>query len=493
MQPREKQFLAWLLAVAAWSVTTRGAAQPVDLEIEAETETTPSPTSDVTPDIGSSSDLAALRETIQRLEARLDAVEAESEDGVLDYEDEAALEEPAAEEPSWWDRLDLRVSGYIQTQLVTSQLSHDEIGPDGSPLNQDRFVIRRGRLRVDRVWEYASLSLELDGSTTRGPFVGLRRAEVSFFLPNFLDDETDVPYVAATVGLTSTPFGYELRVPNRERWFMERSTGSLAFQRGEPDVGARLWGGVGILRYDVAVMNGNPLDDRAGGEPIDLTGAKDVVGRVGLETNRSSNFSLAAGVSFHVGTGLSPGTPATKPQFTWVDVDEDGEFDAGFETFTSPGQAATPSETFRRWGWNADLQIGFRTRIGWTRFYGEATIAENLDRSMYIANPVTAGEDIREFAWYGAFLQEITPYAVVGFRVDSYNPNSDLFETRAGIASLRDATILTLSPLVGGALPGRGRLVFQYDRVLDHLGRDASGVPTDLSNDQFIFRLQLEF
>ena len=45
-----------------------------------------------------------------------------------------------------------------------------------------------------------------------------------------------------------------------------------------------------------------------------------------------------------------------------------------------------------------------------------------------------------------------------------------------------------------GLVPGvRGRLVFQYDAVIDALGRDARGVPTNLKNDQFVVRMQVEF
>jgi len=498
MERRAKKYLSILIVVALATTSGTTFAQPAEIEVEAETDASPTEASPP-----SANDDSAVDETIVRLEARIAALEAEAQvearahvetsSEVVTYEDaEDFASEPAPDE-SWWDRLDLRIGGYIQTQLVTSQLSHDELGPDGTPLNQDRFVIRRGRLRIDRVWDYASVGFEIDASTTRGPFVGIRRAEISFFLPDLTHDDAAVPLVAATVGLTSTPFGFELRQGNRERWFLERSTGSLAFQRGEPDIGVRLWGGVGILRYDLAIQNGNPLDDRAGGEPVDLTAAKDFVGRVGIETNPSSSFELAAGVSFHTGTGLHRGSAATKPHLIWVDIDEDGTFDGAVETTTTAGQAATPSETFHRWGWNADLQIGFHSPIGWTRLYGEATVATNLDRSLYVADPVANGADVREFAWYAAILQEVTEYAIVGFRVDSYDPNADWLDTRRGRTVARDATILTYSPMVGAQLPGRGRLVFQYDRVRDQLGRDASGVPTDLANDQFVFRLQMEF
>ena len=55
------------------------------------------------------------------------------------------------------------------------------------------------------------------------------------------------------------------------------------------------------------------------------------------------------------------------------------------------------------------------------------------------------------------------------------------------------------APLVAAKLPPeltpgfRGRLVIQYDAVLDHLGRDERGVPVTLRNDQLTVRVQGEF
>lgn len=485
MHSRESKYAAWSLCLALAATSPALAQAPVEPTAEPSTE----PEVVAAPD--ATAEAAELRATLARLEARLAAVEAAAPAPEPETEPEAPVE--AAPQPSWWERSGLRVGGYIQTQLVTSQFSHDEIGPDGSPLNQDRFVVRRGRLRLDGSWEYASAAFEIDASTTRGPFVGIRRAEASFFYPN-RDSAGAVPYIRATVGLTSVPFGSELMVSNRDRWFLERSTGSLAFQRGEPDIGVRLDGGVGPFRYAFAVMNGNPLDDRPGGEPIDLTRAKDLLGRVGIETRRENRFELIAGVSFHTGRGLHQGTPASKPTLLWSDDNQNGVVDLApiNEITVIPGVAATPSIGFDRWGVNADLSVGFHTSIGWTRIYGEVTLGSNLDRSLYIADPVTNGSALREVAWFAAVLQEVTRYGIVGLRVDRYDPNSDFLDQRRGTYIPSDASIFTISPMIGGQLPGRGRLVFQYDRIRDHLGRDASGVPTDLRNDQFILRLQLE-
>ena len=39
--------------------------------------------------------------------------------------------------------------------------------------------MRRGRLRADRRWTYAAVTLEIDGNTRSGLSFGLRRAEAS--------------------------------------------------------------------------------------------------------------------------------------------------------------------------------------------------------------------------------------------------------------------------------------------------------------------------
>jgi hypothetical protein len=51
--------------------------------------------------------------------------------------------------------------------------------------------------------------------------------------------------------------------------------------------------------------------------------------------------------------------------------------------------------------------------------------------------------------------------------------------------------VTTYSPLVGIQLPKRARLCFQYDIIKDHLARDVSGVPTDLKNNAWTLRLQV--
>jgi hypothetical protein len=388
------------------------------------------------------------------------------------------------------DPVGLVVSGYVQAQLESSQLSEDQLQQGGLPLNRDRFVLRRGRLRLDGAWKWASFALEIDGSTTRGLFFGLRRAEGSLLWRN--PRRGAPPWLMLTAGLTEIPFGYELSAGVRSRLFMERSLASLAFFRGEPDVGARLSGGLGWLRYAVAVMNGTPLDDRAGSAYLETTAAMDVIGRVGIDAPVGERFRVTGGVSFLTGTGFHAGTAATPNGVIWRDLNENSVID-GAELTAQPGSAATPSLTFRHWAVNADLQLALRTAFGWTRLYGELSLASNLDRGVYPSDPIAAGADVRQLGFYVAASQEVTRYGVVGFRWDYYDANSDFLDSRRGRFVPASLVVQTFSPVVGLVLPDRAKLLFQYDAILDSLARDRRGVPNDLRNNQWTVRVQVGF
>ncbi|HVH43824.1 MAG TPA: hypothetical protein VM925_15835 [Labilithrix sp.] len=392
--------------------------------------------------------------------------------------------------------LGVYASGYVQAQYENSQLSEDQLQQGGLPLNQDRFLVRRARLRLDRAWQWAHAAIEIDGNTTRGPTFGLRRAEASLLYRNASDPDAP-PWVRLTAGLSEIPFGYELTDSSRSRVFMERSTGSLALFPGEPDVGIRVSGGAAFFRYSLAAINGEPIDDRPGRQARDPNSAKDIVGRLGVETTlrddpeKKAHLKLSGGVSFLTGKGFHPGTEATKNSVVWRDLNENGVLDAG-ELTAIPATAAVPSQNFDRWAIGADLGVSLDTKLGRSRLYGEVFVAQNADRGLFIADPIATGSDVRELGWYVAFLQEVTRWSIVGFRADRYDPNADFLDKRVGKLVPSDASITTLSPLVGATLPDHMRVVFQYDAILDKLARDASGVPTDLRNDQLTLRIQGE-
>jgi hypothetical protein len=423
----------------------------------------------------------------------VEALEARATIAHLEVRDESSSMPTTSFDASPWSRKWARgfvLSGYVQGQYQQSQLSEDQLDANGNTLNQNRFLLRRGRLRFDHGWDFAFATLEVDGNNVNGLAFGLRRAEASLLWR--ARDPSAPPLLTFTVGLTDIPFGYELFEPNRTRLFLERTTASRSLFPGDTDFGARAMGAVGFFRYAIGIYDGTPVSDS---EPsaagFDPTSEKDILARFGIETQPTKELGVSGGVSFARGTGFHPGTTATKSSLQWQDLNQNGAVDAG-ELQGVAGQAATPSKTFGRWAIGVDLQARLRTPIGRGLLYGEAYVASNYDRALLVADPTQTGVDLREVGGYIGYVQEITAYGLVGLRVDAYNPNGDATSQRAGTILPLDQTITTWSPLVGLVLPGRARLTFEYDHILDLEGLDSRGVPTDLRNDQWALRLQAE-
>jgi hypothetical protein len=455
-----------------------------DFEVEA--ATTAPPTTDAATAATSTSAFAPLAAVASP--APLPAVAAvnvasadASKEVVSDAKANAAVQAPPVD-----------ISGYAQLQYESHKDSEDQLRQGGALLNQNRFSVRRLRVTLSRRYQFSGYLVELDGNTTSGPALGLQRAEGCLFYQG--NPAGQPALLELTAGLLVLPFGYEVPESSRLRWFTERTTASRAFFPSEVDVGVRLHGAWRFLRYGVALSNGEPKGTKSSSFQLqDPNKAKDVTLRVGAEVPAGDAFRVSGGLSYLAGKGFSAGDDATKSHITWNDTNQNGAVDvtSNNELSGSPATAAVASQNFRRWAVGADVQVRARSRLGWTTVLAEVVAANNLDRGLYVADPITTTRDIREFGWHVGFTQELTRYAIVGFRYDSYDPDSDLTDSRGGQILPTNQVIRTYSPLVGLTLPERARLIFQYDIVRDKLGRDNTGVPTDLANDQWTLRLQV--
>jgi hypothetical protein len=438
-------------------------------------------------------ELAELRARLEALEAKVTAepkpTVAQAREPVLT----TSTAPTTSFEASPWSRVyprGLVLGGYVQGQYQQSQASQDQLDANGSTLNQNRFLVRRARLRVDSGWKYTSLTVEMDGNDENGLALGLRRAEASVLLR--APEADRAPLAVATVGLMSIPFGYELYEPNRTRLFLERTTGSRALFPGESDFGASVSGAIGFFRYGVGVFNGTPVPDSVPSAiGFDPTSEKELLARFGAETRPDRDLGVAGGLSFAKGTGFHAGTPATKATVQWQDTNANGVVDPG-EIIGVPGQAATTSKTFSRWALGVDLELRANLPMGRGILYGEAYVGSNYDRGLFVADPVASGVNLREVGWYVAYVQEVLRYGLVGLRVDAYNPNGDATLQRAGSLLPLDQTITTWSPLIGVVLQDRARLVFEYDHILNNQGLTAQGVPAAIAEDLWALRLQVE-
>ncbi len=433
-------------------------------------------------------DVAALREEVRALRAEVDAQKAASK---------PAPAPPAQPPPrplgyeSYWPWIlppeGISSSAYLQGQYETHQDSQNQLTPSGAPLNQDRFSVRRARASVTGEWQYAAMVMELDANSTNGPQVDLRKAEASL---QYRPDRSLPPLAMATVGLFDAPFGFELDESPRTRFFMERSTMSRAMFPAEPDLGLRLAGAASFFRWTIAAQNGEPLGEASPYVEQNPSGSKDVFFRFGVDTTPLPDLQVAGGMSAIRGQGFHAGTPAASSSLQWHDINQDGVVQQS-ELVGVAAQNATPSINFDRWALGADLRTSFRWWLGVAKIYGEFYVAQNFDRSLYIADPVATGLDQRELGFYVAGQQEITTWALVGLRYDFYDPNSNAFDKRGGNLIPFSEAITTISPLAAFVLPDRARLILQYDAIHNAYARSAVGVPTNLKDNILTLRLQV--
>jgi hypothetical protein len=397
----------------------------------------------------------------------------------LDAEKKARLH------PSVW------VSGFVQIDwVIDNQESQNQLnGSTGQPLNQDRFTLRRGHVRVDADEGLVVGSLEIDANTTNGPQVRPIDAEVSLRWPEKPDPK--VPTLMATMGLMRIPFGYEVQELDYVRPFLERATMLQALFPGEFDLGMRFKVKYRFLDAAIAVMNGNPIGDKEFPD-LDPVQTKDLVGRLGAEVEVAPGVRVQWGVSADTGTGFHPGSPATKFQLVWQDQNGDGLVEPN-EIVAVGGNPATPSQVFHRFAIGGDARIMVRVPVlGDLSFRGEVIDATNLDRGLEVADPVAAGHDLREVGWSGGATQELTRWGMLGVRYDVYNPDGDASQQRAFNLVPVDRTYSTVA-LMGMLRYGQQRLVLEYDINRNPLGIGVNGAPTTLADNALTLRGQLVF
>jgi hypothetical protein len=444
-----------------------------------------------------SDEVAALREDLAQQKAALAALRAEF-DGKLTAEQakrDAAVVQAKAEavdeskKLSPWTR-SISLAGYAQTDFAVRQSSSDQLNSStGDPLNQNRFSLRRARLTTNLERGYVAGLLELDANTVNGPQVRPIHFETTVRLPA---QPGQPSLLGLTAGLFKIPFGYEVLQSDTERLFLERSAVIQEFFPGEFDLGARLAGGWRFVRYAVAMQNGEPVGEKTFPQR-DPNSAKDISGRLGIESPLSEWAAAAVGFSALSGTGFHKGLAPTKSGVVWNDRNENNSVDSG-EIVAVPAKAAIPSQNFARNALGIDARFTVRTEgLGTSSLYGEVVWAKNLGRgSRFFADPVAMGRDVLGFGYNVAIVQDIYSYVQLGVRYDHYDPdrdNSDLQDARQVPSSVAYDTWAFAGAV---RIPG-ARLVAELDLNRNHNGRDNAGLPTNLADNAFTLRAEVSF
>jgi hypothetical protein len=180
----------------------------------------------------------------------------------------------------------VRISGYIQPQfqVISKKGAETFAGGNFSSASNNRFMLRRGRLRVD----YAHLNKNNDPTSYFVfQFDGTERGvAIRDFWGRFYENKFRL--FALTTGMFARPFGYEVNLSSANRESPERGRMSQLLMKTERDIGAMLtvtsrqsdlwWQ---KAKFDVGVFNGQGM---AG--PVDYDSHKDVVSRLSMKPSK---------------------------------------------------------------------------------------------------------------------------------------------------------------------------------------------------------------
>lgn len=378
-------------------------------------------------------------------------------------------------------------SGYVQVDLVPwRESSRDEVDPStGVPRALQGFSLPRARARLDAWYDEFEAAIELDAATIPSPAI---RPVVALVGARVGDDDVGAQLA---IGLQKTPFGADALEENLARLQLERAVVTDALFPGIYDLGASVVGHYRGASVTLAAVNGAPILERgfAGRDP---TESLDFIGRIALDHPLRKELRLLGGVSMLYGKGLHPGTRDTKDELVWRDANDNGIVELT-EIQVIQGSAATASATFERFAVGADVAL--EVPMPWAgrlRLFAEGVLAKNLDRGLYIADPVARSRSLRELGYAIGIRQEVTEYAEAGARFDHYDPDFDASEIQGFEVVPVDPSFDTLAVTVAARWKV-ARFIIEYNHRENALGRGDDGRPTTREDDSFALRAELRF
>lgn len=384
--------------------------------------------------------------------------------------------------PSTYDVHDLKITGYLQTQYQRAQSEgiYSYSGGDFSENSRDRFIIRRGRLKIDRVDKYSSIVFQID-ATQNG--VQLMDAFVQLYQP-------DTKNLVFTAGLFNRPFGHSIIYSSGYRDFPERARVFQTIMPRERDIGAMLGynpqNKYKFISADIAVVNGSGYSSR------DYDSRKDLIGNLGFKFDSLANGKLNVGFGGSIYSGY---------------VRNDTE-----NYYTDNGNGFTKNTSTENVGWyakreyyGANLQMEYDNTFGRTIFKAEYVGGEQPgiaateditgpDASESFAQQPASDLYLRSFSGYYFWLtQQIAKSkftALVAY--DVYDPNINIRENEIGLANNTSAGDIKFSTLgYGITYVPNSRIKFTLYN--EHVFNSETNLPdytADLKDDVFTARLQ---
>lgn len=385
----------------------------------------------------------------------------------------------------------LQISGYFQPQFQVAQSKGAESysGGDFSRFSDNRFMMRRGRIRFD----YAHFNEDgLPQAQVVFQFDGTERGVViRDFWGRIYENKWQL--LSFTTGMFARPFGYEVNLSSGDRETPERGRMSQILLKTERDLGLmttfeprKKSSPFRLLKLDIGVFNGQGL---AGPEEYD--GFKDVIGRIYLKPYPVSNkVSISAGASMLHG-GIAQGSRYVY-RMDGRNTSKSFEVDSSVTNVGARG----PRRYF-----GVDGQIRFKTGWGKTELRSEYWWGKQTGLANQSNTPgevVSQPYYIRSFqGGFFYFLQDLaSPRHQFLVKYDFYDPNrfvrGEEIGAAAGNTQAGDVKYHTLGTGYLFHWNTHIKIVLWYDMVKNER-TSLDGFTRDVADNVFTCRVQYKF
>ena len=394
----------------------------------------------------------------------------------------------------------LRFSGYIQPQFqyIGSKGAKSFAGGDFPAAVNNRFMLRRGRIRLDyeryddNGMPMVAFAFQFDGSE-RGVFI-------RDFYGRVFEGKWNV--LSLSAGMFARPFGYEVNLASADRESPERGRMSQILMKTERDLGAmvtfeprRKNHPLRYFRIDAGLFNGQGLSG-----PSDFDSHKDLIARIALKPYplNSKGWRISGGISTLYG-GMQ--------QFTHY-IYSSGNAADGKTVFRVDSSLSNEGKIAPRHYYGADIQLRIPNgKKGNTEFRAEYIRGTQTATAATSETPGTIPTDaagvrqplyVRKFdGAYFYFLQNLgSPQHQIGLKYDWYDPNSDISGHEIGQADSNTTEADVRFDTFGAGylyyFNEHLKITLWYDLIRNE-STDLKGYTTDVKDDVFTCRLQFRF
>jgi hypothetical protein len=390
----------------------------------------------------------------------------------------------------------LSFTGYLQMQYqhAASQGISSYNGGDFQKNSDSRFMIRRGRFRLDYERRTAegfyryNFALQFDG-TEKG--VNIRDMFGRIY-------ENKWNYFVATAGVFNRPFSYELNLSSSLRESPERGRMSQILMKTERDIGFMISfepqdksKKIYPLKVDAGFFNGQGL---AGSGEFDSF--KDFITRASIrKTKIAKNLYLSGGISYLNG-GFANGSEIFY---------RTAETPGGDYVFVPDKSAQNIGKKSPRIYYGADIQLSWENSVGKTELRGEfisgtqsATYNTSVTPGIPPVNKALDADSIFIRNFNGAYFylnQTFLKKHQIFLKYDWYDPNIKIKGSEITASANFGPSDVRYDTFGAGYifyLNDNLKFVLYYDHPLNEKS-GIKGLTADQTDDTYTFRVQFRF